>query len=443
MQDCKLHIVALPYCEVGECLGEFMAEAKGRAMTVRPDEGNEYDAMAIRAYDWQGRHVGYVAAHDLLEAWQMLRGSGRRSLRGRIVEVNAEHKCVVFECKVETLGEVGELYPQACFREWTYTGPVLRPTKEFKTLDYMMDEIRDRLDEQELWDDEERHNFVVLTTRFCELSRYDLSGEMSDYRRQLCLRLMDESDPALAQLAEELKMACGRMGREAHGGEVLQYWMQIVDNPRSISSLLKGRDTMFIDDVLQELEAFPDEMFEVWKADREHFVSKLAYMHVPREVLWKLVSGIAFYEAAKRCEAERVEESMKMVEEARANDASCFKFTDGYTIQRVAAVVKEFYHGKAVNLAVIEAALFDHNLLYKRDSHTAFIKALIHWHIVKNMTDEDITKIANGMSQKMKKMPEGGYKGWKGCDNERALCMKIEKALGADFPYDATRSGEN
>ena len=80
MQNCKLHIVALPYCEVGECLGEFMAEAEGRAMTVRPDEGNEYDAMAIRAYDWQGRHVGYVAAHDLLEAWQMLRGSGRRSL---------------------------------------------------------------------------------------------------------------------------------------------------------------------------------------------------------------------------------------------------------------------------------------------------------------------------------------------------------------------------
>ena len=149
---------------------------------------------------------------------------------------------------------------------------------------------------------------------------------------------------------------------------------------------------------------------------------------------------------AEATEAEVVEE-VNEEEAARGEetnyDSSCFKFPNELVKQKVAAVIKEFHHGKAVNLAVMEAALFDHNLLYKRDSHTAFIKALIHWHIVKNMTDEDITKIANGMSQKMKKMPEGGYKGWKGCDNERALCMKIEKALGADFPYDATRSAES
>lgn len=129
--------------------------------------------------------------------------------------------------------------------------------------------------------------------------------------------------------------------------------------------------------------------------------------------------------------------------QGEASDSSCFKFPNELVKQKVAAVIKEFHHGKAVNLAVMEAALFDHNLLYKRDSHTAFIKTMIHWHIIKNMTDEEITKIANGMSQKMKKLPEGGYKGWKDRDNERALCMKIEKALGADFPYDATRSGES
>ena len=52
-----LRIVALPYYEAGGCLGEFLAEAQGRSMTLRPEPTNDFDANAIRAYDWQGRHV--------------------------------------------------------------------------------------------------------------------------------------------------------------------------------------------------------------------------------------------------------------------------------------------------------------------------------------------------------------------------------------------------
>ena len=132
MQSSKIHIVALPYYDVGGCLGEFLAEAQGRAMTLRPDPANDFDVLAVCAYDWQGRHVGYVASHDLKEAWRTLRGSGRKSLRGRVVEVNGEHKCLLFECHVETLGEVGDLYPTAPYQEWRYTGPMLKETQELE-----------------------------------------------------------------------------------------------------------------------------------------------------------------------------------------------------------------------------------------------------------------------------------------------------------------------
>ena len=57
MPDVKLHIVALPYYEAGKCLSEFLTEAQGRAMTLRPDPANDVDVNAICAYDWQGRHV--------------------------------------------------------------------------------------------------------------------------------------------------------------------------------------------------------------------------------------------------------------------------------------------------------------------------------------------------------------------------------------------------
>ena len=234
----RIHIVALRFCDVKNCLDEFLAEAQGRAMTLRPDPANDVDTKAICAYDWQGRHVGYVANYELKEAWQTLRGSGRQSLRGRIVEVNCEHHYVEFECKVETLGESDDLYPATAYLEWNYTGPRLKPTQEMATLDYMMDEINERLNEHETWSEEERCDFMALAMRFCELSRYDLSGEMSDFRRRLCLRLMEIDKEEFRELTEELKMACGRAGRESHGGKVLNYWMRLIAEPKTIKPLL-------------------------------------------------------------------------------------------------------------------------------------------------------------------------------------------------------------
>lgn len=305
MQTCRLHIVALPYYEVGGCLGEFFAEAQGRAMTLRPEPTNEADANAICAYDWQGRHVGYVASHDLTEAWRSLRGSGRRSLRGRVCEVIAEHKCLVFECHVETLGEVEDLYPQTPFLEWTYTGPVLKSTQEMVTLEYMMDEISERLGERDAWSDADREDFLVLTKRFCELSMVDLSGEMSDYRRRLCLQLMEVEDEVLRPLAEELKLACGRAGRESHGGEVLAYWMGVLSDEKLLRPLLVHRQEYDLERVHAELELFPDAMFQEWQENKSFFVTKLLYMHIPREVLWRFVSGIAFVEMMWAREAEQ------------------------------------------------------------------------------------------------------------------------------------------
>ena len=296
MTTVGLHIVALPYYEVGECLSEFFAEAQGRAMTLRPDSTNDVDVNAICAYDWLGRHVGYVAIHDQLPAWQTLRGSGRRSLRGRVSEVNAEHKCVVFECRVEAMGTVEDLCPQTPFLKWTYTGPVLKASHETATLDYMMDEISDRLDERDTWDETDCENFVTLCKRFCDLSKYDLSGEMSDYRRRLCLQLQETKDDVLQPLEEELKMSFGRAGRESHGGEVLQYWMQLLSAPNTIKSLLVHRHEYDLEKVEEQLKCFPKSMYEEWQENREHFVTKLLYMHIPREVLWRFISGIAFCE---------------------------------------------------------------------------------------------------------------------------------------------------
>ena len=298
MLTCRLHIVALTHYEVGTTLDTFYAEGLGRSMTLRPEPTNSFDPCAIRAYDWQGRHVGYVAGSELRDAWLALRGSGRHSLRGRIAAMIEQHNGALFEGCVEILPTDVELFPQGPFLEWTYTGPELKPTQQMLSLEYMMDELEERLDERERWDETQRDDFLLLGERFCSLSRYDLSGDMEDFRRRLSLRLEGLADDAFASLTENLRLAFGRTGRDAHDGDVLDYWMRVLTGKAAVRQLLTHRRHYDAAEVRRQLEAFPEGMYETWTDDREHFVSRLLYLHVPREVLWRLVSGIAFCETA-------------------------------------------------------------------------------------------------------------------------------------------------
>ena len=300
MKKKELRIVALPYYEVGACLDGFMSEAIGRAMTLRPEPTNVVDALAIRAYDWQGRHIGYVSHNSQQLAWQLLRGSGRHSLRGTVVAVDKVHKCVFFECTVETVGEAQELYPQGPFLDWTYTGPVLKPTPERSKLEYMTEELSERLDERASWDDRQQQDFLTLIGEFCQLSQYDLSAEMADYRRRLYLRLRGTGHPELSHMADELQMSVGRMGRSLNGGAVQRYWLDILTASGTASALLPSCKGYDAEDVRAQLELFPEGLYDVWQLNRGQFIQKVLYMHIPHDVLWKLVSGIAFVEAATR-----------------------------------------------------------------------------------------------------------------------------------------------
>lgn len=121
---------------------------------------------------------------------------------------------------------------------------------------------------------------------------------------------------------------------------------------------------------------------------------------------------------------------------------NCFKFPSDFVKQKVLDIVNEFYLGVAANLTLIEIALFDHNLLKKRNQHTSLLKSLIAWGVTA-IKVEDVPKIANSMANKMKSMPADGYKDWVGNDlvNDKKLCTDIGTGLGTTIPYSRKKSG--
>lgn len=314
-----LHIVGIPYRkDLDGHVSEFLAEAPGHAMTLRPESANDNDKVAVRAYDWLGRHVGYVSNSDLPDAWGALRCTEHNKLRGMIVSSNIKHPCIKFECVVQGYkGPATDLYPQKIFLEWKYTGPVLDIPEEFDNLIYMRDEIIDRLAERDEWDDEAKANFIQLAKRFAANLKYDISGEMSDYRSRLIEMLTDMGDGEFQEVIDELTMSSGRTGRETTCGSVLDFWKEQMQSAETRKRLMVHHRRYDVKTVENELEQFPEEMYFEWKANPERFVSKLYYRHIPREVIWRFVSGIAFVEMmsakAKKAEEEKAKREKRTV----------------------------------------------------------------------------------------------------------------------------------
>ena len=121
----------------------------------------------------------------------------------------------------------------------------------------------------------------------------------------------------------------------------------------------------------------------------------------------------------------------------------CFKFVNVFIRQKVEDVVKAYHHGSTANLALIEVTLFDHNLLKKRNAHTAFLKTLMTWGVIDPLSDEELKKMTNRMANKIYYLPSDGYLEWDGSDyvNDKKTCLDIGKELGPTIPYCRKKEG--
>ena len=119
----------------------------------------------------------------------------------------------------------------------------------------------------------------------------------------------------------------------------------------------------------------------------------------------------------------------KIVIATKDDIEKCFRYNPSdYEKESIMMVVKKFFLGKPSNLALIETVLFDHGLLKTRDNHTPLVKILKDWGALHE--DLDVKNTANGMSQKIRKLPEDTYKEWsENYKRDRTKCIKIEDNL--------------
>jgi len=114
----------------------------------------------------------------------------------------------------------------------------------------------------------------------------------------------------------------------------------------------------------------------------------------------------------------------------------CFKNCSEFVRQYVKSAVNDCYLGVDANLALIEIAFFDHNLLYKRNAHTAFVRALFSWQIITVEDEGALKSIVSSIADKHKRLPKEGYKLWsEDFINDRNVCENVGRILGPTIPY--------
>ena len=301
MAKFDLHIVALPYLDLKpwfeasdtERIAAFYDEAMGRTFTFRVSEANNVDVKAVIAYDWKGRRVGYVKDNERMMALAMMSHSGRKSLRGRVAVVNAEHKCLTVEVQSDWDGKQFEMGLDETFLKWHYSGPMMKETEEMESLCFMMDEIDERLEEMELWTETDWADFHDLMENFCRVTKLDISAEMINYRKQLTRKLEEKG---MKELAFKVELENGHAGSGSKAGDVKDYWLHLLTSQGKGSRLYAEREKYCVADIENELKEFPDNLYNTWVNKSDQFVSKAYYMHIPKQVLWGFLSGIAFVE---------------------------------------------------------------------------------------------------------------------------------------------------
>ena len=135
----------------------------------------------------------------------------------------------------------------------------------------------------------------------------------------------------------------------------------------------------------------------------------------------------------------------QLQEDDMEEPGDCFKFMNDFIKQKVETVVNIYYQGSSANLTLIEITFFDHNLLKKRNGHTALIKTLCAWGTIDQLSEKEMKKVMSGMASKMHTLPTNGYMEWDGSIyfNDKKICQDIGKDLGEIIKYSRKKEKKN
>lgn len=337
MNKLKFHIVGLTHSDVKNHEVEYAKQALGKTICLVPDDDNVCDLIAVRAYDEDDVAVGFVGALESEDVRAAIIASHDVSLRTTCVgwgskgENDKSGLYLKVEAMIRASDEELELarskmYDDREYDAWRYTGPILTIDKlaRFSASTRMLEDLighiiriqdtleanqknsleanqkaslQESLASSEIEDlESELGNFLQEAKKrlgkFLENQRNDYSRETTQARNRLLKKLALVKDEEVQKFREELLTEMGFITSSSYREKAAQCFF--VDTPTEILARQTGTYDYCdqLDQIEQQLEAFPFNLYRTFKADPVDFLRQVFYKRVPRRKMQQLLSGI-------------------------------------------------------------------------------------------------------------------------------------------------------
>lgn len=280
------------------------------------------------------------------------------------------------------------IYNDEELEKWHYSGPLYRIDKlarvedcsdmledaledftaQFIALSRYPTDCRGRVMVQEMQDEfQEQVSELKMLAEEAELQldcfmnnhRFDYSREMTNLRKHIqTLLQLQKSDRFLSQrktlLSDMGFITCSDFRNESARNFFIQTPIELL---RKQTGTYDYSDRL--DEIEQELEAFPYDMYRKFKADPVDFLREIYYKHLPRKQMKQLLSGIIL-----------------MIMHGRVNDVKCWgKYNDLETLEEMKTLRlrhvpggKEMNPKRARQMEVLEICVRE--IALRRNPHT-------------------------------------------------------------------------
>lgn len=399
----------------------------------------DHDPNTIGVFVSPEERLGYLWTNQAYAMKEWMKSHKVERVRIRITRISTKHGFMVAKALKPIKLTIRPRESLFTYMDWAKDIPMVRNCWMAEKLNRSILMLEDRLEECDTWSDE----LWAMTDGVIELLSYDLSTLCFIKGVRLYLSMKDSPIEEVREQSDRLLYTMIHRGSP----EMMKWWTEhclayYIHEVKNDAGFLKVFEcaNYTLERVKVVLQQAPDHLFPIYLGKKERFASALYYAALPHEVYTRLLTLLAVYEAMiEKKNTTRVSCSNAVV--SQNNDvlavvAKCFKFTSDYVKEKTAMIVKQYCASQA-DLALIEITFYYHGLLYKRNPHKPFVKALVAWDILKAANDNEIELVTGCIKYKYNSLPKkGGYKDWGGRFlNDKETCINIGQELGDTMPY--------
>lgn len=456
MNKLKFHIVGLTHSDVKNHEVEYAKQALGKTICLVPDDDNVCDLIAVRAYDEDDVAVGFVGALESEDVRAAIIASHDVSLRTTCVgwgskgENDKSGLYLKVEAMIRASDEELELarskmYDDREYDAWRYTGPILTIDKlvRFSASTRMLEDlighiirIQDTLEanqkaslpeplaSSEIEDlESELSNFLQEAKKrlgkFLENQRNDYSRETTQARNRLLKKLALVKDEEVQKFREELLTEMGFITSSSYREKAAQCFF--VDTPTEILARQTGtydyRDQL--DQIEQQLEAFPFNLYRTFKADPVDFLRQVFYKRVPRRKMQQLLSGIILM-----IMNGRVKDVKQWGKHGNEESLLAMKTVgDKLSYEERKAKLWELVNGAILKMAAYHKPSTGELLIKSQSDWYPVFRMLVVWDMY---SDKGQTSFCQDLEKQYKKLDK--------CDGSLAPCCKRKDLTQASAP---------